>query len=194
MLREILRRLVATIPVMGVVAIAVFALLHVTPGDPAVIIAGDYATAEDIAQASLVQAMRRLETWRGEAALFTWLCAICRRELMAWWTRTGRQPPRRSIEDDVEVRAALERIAASDDDPEWLLERSETAQLVQATLDRLPGHYGDVLEWKYIQGHAVSDIAARLGSTPKAVESMLTRARQAFREGFAALTRSSEAI
>src|SRR3989442_1561380 len=47
---EILRRLVATIPVMGVVAIAVFALLHVTPGDPAVIIAGDYATSEDIAK------------------------------------------------------------------------------------------------------------------------------------------------
>lgn len=50
MLPEILRRLVATIPVMGVVAIAVFALLHLTPGDPAVIIAGDYATAEDIAR------------------------------------------------------------------------------------------------------------------------------------------------
>jgi peptide/nickel transport system permease protein len=49
MLREIVRRLVATIPVMVVVAIAVFALLHVTPGDPAIIIAGDYASAEDIA-------------------------------------------------------------------------------------------------------------------------------------------------
>jgi peptide/nickel transport system permease protein len=47
---HVLRRLMATIPVMGVVAIAVFALLHVTPGDPAVIIAGDYATAEDIAR------------------------------------------------------------------------------------------------------------------------------------------------
>src|SRR5512132_130718 len=35
---------------MGVVAIAVFALLHVTPGDPAVIIAGDYATPDDIAR------------------------------------------------------------------------------------------------------------------------------------------------
>jgi len=49
-LPQIARRLVATIPVMGVVAIAVFALLHVTPGDPAVIIAGDYATTEDIAK------------------------------------------------------------------------------------------------------------------------------------------------
>ncbi len=50
MFAEVLRRLVATVPVMGVVAIAVFALLHVTPGDPAVIIAGDYATTEDIAR------------------------------------------------------------------------------------------------------------------------------------------------
>jgi len=49
-LAEVLRRLLATIPVMGVVALAVFALLHVTPGDPAVIIAGDYATTDDIAR------------------------------------------------------------------------------------------------------------------------------------------------
>ena len=50
MIGQIGRRLMATIPVMGVVAIAVFALLHITPGDPAVIIAGDYATSDDIAR------------------------------------------------------------------------------------------------------------------------------------------------
>lgn len=46
----ILRRLLATIPVMAVVAIVVFLLLHLTPGDPAAIIAGDYARPEDIAR------------------------------------------------------------------------------------------------------------------------------------------------
>src|SRR6266404_2055443 len=50
MLAEVGRRLMATVPVMGVVAIAVFGLLHVVPGDPAAIIAGDYATAEDVAR------------------------------------------------------------------------------------------------------------------------------------------------
>jgi peptide/nickel transport system permease protein len=50
MLPEILRRLMATVPVVMVVAVGVFALLHVTPGDPAVIIAGDYATSDDIAR------------------------------------------------------------------------------------------------------------------------------------------------
>lgn len=50
MLPLIFRRLLATIPVMGVVALFVFALLHFTPGDPAAIIAGDYATPHDIAR------------------------------------------------------------------------------------------------------------------------------------------------
>jgi peptide/nickel transport system permease protein len=46
----VLRRLLATIPVMGVVALFVFSLLYVTPGDPAAVIAGDYATAQDVAR------------------------------------------------------------------------------------------------------------------------------------------------
>src|SRR3546814_9589080 len=48
MLRYILLRVAATIPVMAVVALFVFLLLRLTPGDPAAVIAGDYATAEDI--------------------------------------------------------------------------------------------------------------------------------------------------
>jgi peptide/nickel transport system permease protein len=46
----IVRRTLATIPVMVVVALFVFALLHLSPGDPAAIIAGDTATADDIAR------------------------------------------------------------------------------------------------------------------------------------------------
>ena len=50
MLAYLIRRILATIPVMGVVALFVFALLHLSPGDPAAIIAGDTATAADIAR------------------------------------------------------------------------------------------------------------------------------------------------
>src|ERR1051325_8474601 len=46
----IVRRILATIPVMAVVALFVFALLHLSPGDPAAIIAGDTATVADIAR------------------------------------------------------------------------------------------------------------------------------------------------
>jgi peptide/nickel transport system permease protein len=46
----LVKRLLATIPVMGVVALFVFSLLYISPGDPAAIIAGDIATDEDIAR------------------------------------------------------------------------------------------------------------------------------------------------
>jgi peptide/nickel transport system permease protein len=48
MFAYIVRRILATIPVMAVVAIFVFALLYLSPGDPAAIIAGDTATVDDI--------------------------------------------------------------------------------------------------------------------------------------------------
>jgi peptide/nickel transport system permease protein len=44
----VVRRLLATIPVMGVVALVVFGLLRLAPGDPAAVIAGDYASPQDI--------------------------------------------------------------------------------------------------------------------------------------------------
>jgi peptide/nickel transport system permease protein len=50
MLSFILRRAAAAIPVMAMVAVIVFAILRLTPGDPAAIIAGDAATPEQLAQ------------------------------------------------------------------------------------------------------------------------------------------------
>jgi peptide/nickel transport system permease protein len=48
MLAYVIRRLLATIPTIGMVALFVFLLLYLTPGDPAAVIAGDIATNEDI--------------------------------------------------------------------------------------------------------------------------------------------------
>ena len=50
MFAYVIRRILATIPVMTVVAVFVFALLYLSPGDPAAIIAGDTATVDDIAR------------------------------------------------------------------------------------------------------------------------------------------------
>ena len=49
-MQYVLRRVLATIPVMIVVAVIVFMLMHLSPGDPAALMAGDYATTEDIAE------------------------------------------------------------------------------------------------------------------------------------------------
>jgi peptide/nickel transport system permease protein len=50
MLGYVVRRLLMAVPVMGVVALVVFSLLYLTPGDPAQVLAGDTATPEQIAK------------------------------------------------------------------------------------------------------------------------------------------------
>lgn len=147
----------------------------------------DADAAEDIVQISLIAAMRHLDSWRGEATLFTWLCTICRREISAWEKRTSRRVSVSLAEDDPGVRAALESIAAEAETPDAGLARADTGRIVQLVLDHLPPRYSRALEWKYLQDLSVDDIAARLQCTPKAAESLLSRARDAFRDGFAAV-------
>ena len=149
--------------------------------------------AEEVVQATLCAAIAKLQTFRGEAALFTWLCTFCRHEVSAFYRRTGRNHAVVAlVEDEPEVAAALESLAAaSDTGPEAAMRRDETARLVHLLLDRLPPRYAAALEWKYIDGLSVTEIAARFDLTAKATESTLTRAREAFREGFSILTRGS---
>ena len=145
---------------------------------------GNEDAAEDVVQAALVIAMRKIGSWRGEAALFTWLCTICRHELSAYWARTGRQPVTLPLDDHPDTRAQIESLAQDEPGPYAELERQDLSDRVRVTLDYLPRPYGDVLTWKYIEDLSVVEIAGRLGSTAKAAESMLTRARVAFRDGF----------
>jgi peptide/nickel transport system permease protein len=49
-MQSILKRILVTIPVMGVVAVLVFMLIHLSPGDPAAVMAGENATVEEVEQ------------------------------------------------------------------------------------------------------------------------------------------------
>jgi len=149
----------------------------------------DHHAAEEVVQATICAAIAKLRTYRGEAALFTWLCTFCRHEISAHYARLKREPPLTElVEEQEDVMAALESLwvlsGASADD---LVRQHEVERLVRVALDRLPRHYADALAWKYVESLSVKEIAARLGLTPKAAESLLTRARVAFRDGFTAL-------
>jgi RNA polymerase sigma-70 factor (ECF subfamily) len=152
----------------------------------------DADAAEEVAQAALSKVVRKLHTYRGEASLFTWVCTFCRWEISAWHAqRTRRGLVVELVEESAEVRAALESLSAlGGDGPRERLLRREVGALVRLTLDQLPARYGDALEWKYVEGLSVKEIAVRLGVGPKAAESLLTRARQAFRDAFATLSPS----
>ena len=151
-------------------------------------LAGDEDAAEEVVQATMGRAMRKIGTYRGESALFTWLCTFCRHEIAAFCRRAHRDQVSVGLtEDDPAIATALAALAAGETAQEGALERAETRRLVHVVLDGLPPRYAQALEWKYVDGSSVQEIADRLQTSVKAAESMLTRAREAFRRSFAVL-------
>ena len=150
--------------------------------------------AREVAQITLSKAVRKLHTYKGEAALFTWLCSICRNETSDWLARQGRYREHIVLtEDFAEVRAAVESLHVPDQmEPENQFRRLELVRLIQVTLDNLPPNYGDVLEWKYIEGHSVQEIATRMSIGKEAAQSLLARARRAFADVYSSLTEGLE--
>jgi RNA polymerase sigma-70 factor (ECF subfamily) len=150
----------------------------------------DADTTKEIVQVTLTKAIRKLASYRGEAALFTWLCTICRNEIADHRARVARD--RRHVvltEDTPDIRAAVEAVAAPEsDDPESNFRRLETTRLIQVALDQLPTNYGNALEWKYVYGYSVEEIAAKLGVGLEAAQSLLARAKRGFQEVYATLT------
>ena len=65
----------------------------------------DEDATREVVQGTLIKAMRRLDTFRGDAALFTWLCQICRREIADHVRTLRRHDSRVVLLDDSEYRA-----------------------------------------------------------------------------------------
>ena len=134
--------------------------------------------------------MRKIHTYRAESALFTWLCAICRNEINDWLRKQGRYREHIVlVEDYPEIQSAVDSLHAPlADSPERNYQRVEAIRLIQVALDSLPAKYGNVLEWKYVEGHSVKEIAARLEMGAEATQSLLARAKRAFADVYSTLT------
>jgi len=147
-------------------------------------LAGDAEASKDVVQATMVKAMRNLASYRGDAALFSWVCQICRRQIVDYLRATHRRSSKVVLlEDSPDISAALDSIEApQEDEPMHRYSADETRRLIRTVLDRLPSRYGDVLEWKYVEGRSVEEIGDLLGIGHTAAQSLLARARVAFRE------------
>lgn len=145
---------------------------------------GNRDAAEDIAQTTLTRAARNLSSYKAEAALFTWLCAICRNEMSDWLTKNQRHAEHVVLTEDFPaVQAIVDSLTAPlADTPDAHYRRSESIRLISVAMDSLPAKYGNVLEWKYIEGHSVIEIADRLGIGREAAQSLIARAKRAFAE------------
>lgn len=147
--------------------------------------------AEEVVQETLLRAMRELDKYdpaRSGGNIFTWLTGLARNEIRGTLGRENAAVSLQALWDklDDELRSVYSRLESAPLADE-VLEREETREMVNATMAQLPPHYREALEAKYVRGQTVRDMAAAWQVSEKAVESQLTRARQAFRATFVAL-------
>jgi RNA polymerase sigma-70 factor, ECF subfamily len=129
--------------------------------------------ADEIAQETWLTAVRRLSSFDPTAGSFAgWLRGIAANLLRNHFRRDTRRHGR---------RGEPERTADSADVE---MQRREQAEAIARALARLPEHYESVLRAKYLDGQSMADIAQFRSESIKAVESLLTRARDAFRAAY----------
>jgi RNA polymerase sigma-70 factor (ECF subfamily) len=126
--------------------------------------------AEEVVQETWLTAVRRIRSFEPARGSFAgWLRGIAANVLRNHLRRQDRR----------NGRSLPQSLSTAD-----ALEQREQAERIARALAELPEHYEAVLRAKYLDDQSVADIAAARGETPKAVESLLTRARQAFREAY----------
>ena len=159
-------------------------------------VSGNAEEARDIVQQSFCKAVERLDSYRGEASLYGWMLQICRNTLIDRVRREAARPQQVMFSgQDEALESIVEALRAPENEqPEQRAARLDLLRVIEATLDYLPSHYGSVLEWKYVEGNTVKEIAAKLDVAPKAAESLLSRARSAFREAIVEIHNSADLL
>jgi RNA polymerase sigma-70 factor, ECF subfamily len=142
----------------------------------------DEEAIKDIVQTTLMNAIKNLKSYRGEAAMFTWLCQICRNEINGYYRKLAKSVPEVTADDEA-IRPILENLEAEQgSNPDDRFAQVQMQRLVSEVLDFLPYNYGRALEWKYIWGLSVAEISHKLELTELATQSLLARSRVAFKE------------
>ena len=148
----------------------------------------DGELTRELVQTTVCKAIAKLDTFRGESTLFTWLCACCRNEIAMYFRRLVSKPHEVELTEASHVTATPEQAPTAQ---ESRLLREESADRVHLALDHLPAHYAQALEWKYLEGLSVKQIAWRMRMKPKAAESLLTRARNAFKQDYSEIEKGN---
>ena len=122
--------------------------------------------AEEITQQVFMTAARRIGGFKPQQGTFrAWLIGIAKNRFMKVRSKELRHKGHQ--------KQFFEEVSASEN-------VNRPALFVYEVLAELPVHYRSVLEAKYLQGLTVDQIAEANRSTPKAVESLLARARDKF--------------
>lgn len=138
---------------------------------------GDVHAAEDVTSEVMLALLRNLARLEGDAeCVAAWLATVVRRQAADHHRRTYRARTK--------LAAAAAEPSVETPGPAAPLEAEETRREVLRVLDAMPERQRVALEWKYLDGLGVREIAERLGESERAVEAVLYRARRGFRESY----------
>ncbi|MCC6915257.1 MAG: RNA polymerase sigma factor [Rhodospirillaceae bacterium] len=137
--------------------------------------------AEDVLQEAYFRAFSSIDTFRGDASLFTWIASITLNEAR------GRRRKRRrwtNIIDPAGLPETLRPIFAPpvQPDPESEAGREEARRLMEKAIDGLPAIFRIVFMLRDVEGCSVEETAMQLNLAPATVKTRLHRARRLLRE------------
>jgi len=131
--------------------------------------------AEEILQETLISASLSYSSFKGNSSFLTWICAIANHEIADFYRK-------KRIKTILFSRFPfLESIISEALSPEEEFEKNQLRKEVKNILVSLSEGYSEILRLKYYQGLSMGEIAQKMKTTVKAVESRLSRAREAFR-------------
>ncbi len=136
---------------------------------------GDRTVAEELTQQTFTEAVRQSRAFDGRADPLTWLTAIARHKLADHFRRLDNDERRR-------LRLVVREIAADTDDRAW--RRTDEREAIAHALRTLPALQRAVLVLHYADGLSVREISQELGKSESSIESLMTRARDAFRRSY----------
>jgi RNA polymerase sigma-70 factor (ECF subfamily) len=150
--------------------------------------------AEEAVQMTFIRcakSIRNFEPSRGR--LFNWLKAISKNEAHTLLQQDQKQLAMKtlafpSVETIEGIFEEMDTVALSEE----IVAKEEIQLLIHETIAELYSRYRKVLILKYVENRKVAEIAAMLGQSEKAIESLLFRSRQAFKKVFLQKARHAE--
>lgn len=149
---------------------------------------GNDADAEDVTQDVLLQVVRKLDTFRGEATFPTWLHRVTVNAALAHRKKRAQREERREsdpLDHFLETGQHAHSIQPWSVPPDQHALDQETHQLIEKAIGDLPEVYRDVYVLADVEGLSNADIAELLGLKVPAVKSRLHRARLLMRQALA---------
>ena len=152
---------------------------------------GSPEDARDLTQEAFVHAFRRLDSFRGDSAFYTWLFRIAINATISFRRKMARRKMV-SIEKAREVIGEEPRDGRVDTPPSSRMESQEQQRLVRASLGELSEEFRTAIVLTEIEGMSYEDAAEAIGCPIGTVRSRIHRARNELREKLRLLLKDEE--